>query len=197
MCVSGLTTVFAVVTAVWVLSSTSSWDLHQTRLGYWHKEGQKIMKTAQGVNNILGLKKKKKKDLTEGNYSLLETWVSAPSFGHLSKHQQWVLERNLASLGLWLLYYCGTYCHVRPRYDKWFGNGLQNDIWMRTDFQIYIKNYIPENMNTWLYNLPGCYNECSNIDLYLYAHTPHCGGCTGQQSHTLASGAGCHENHSL
>lgn len=99
MCVSGLTTVFAVVTAVWVLSSTSSWDLHQTRLGYWHKEGQKIMKTAQGVNNILGLKKKK---ILLKEIILLETWASAPSFGHLSKHQQWVLERNLASLGLWL-----------------------------------------------------------------------------------------------
>lgn len=39
-CVSGLTIVFVVGTAVWELSSTSSWDLHQTQWGCWHKEGQ-------------------------------------------------------------------------------------------------------------------------------------------------------------
>lgn len=41
-CVSGLTTVFVVVTAVWELSSTSSWDHHQTRSGYWYKKDKRL-----------------------------------------------------------------------------------------------------------------------------------------------------------
>lgn len=47
---------------------------------------------------------KKKKNLTEGNYSVWETWASAPNFDHLSKHQQGDLKRNEEILELWWCY---------------------------------------------------------------------------------------------
>lgn len=143
-CVSGLTTVFVVGTAVWELSSTSSWDRHQTWSGYWYKKGQKVRrniarlilqdKRVQGVNNILD---QKKKNLTEGNYSLLETWASAPNFGRLSKHQRWGLERNMAILERWLLYYSGTCC---VRRQGSFSMGYKKS-WIWTHFKIWIQNY--------------------------------------------------------
>lgn len=68
-CVPGLTIVFVVVTAVWELSSTSSWDHHQTQSGCWYKKGQKVKrkiaglilqdKKVEAVTNILGKKREK------------------------------------------------------------------------------------------------------------------------------------------
>lgn len=212
-CVSGLTIVFVVGTAVWELSSTSSWDLHQTQWGCWHKEGQEERGKQLGwfyetkrlivLINYFG----KKKNVTEGNYSVWETWASAPNFDHLSKHQQGDLKRNEEILELWWCYnteedivvYAPTLkqqlCKKNKKKMVWG--------WDAERYRCLNLNTFPD-LNSVMRKIFKYSNQYLTVQweyiknmLYLCPHTPHCGGCRKQQSHTLTSSADCHGNHSL